>query len=254
MGRICKEVTGQVFCFIGFLGVIIICGIPMWRVTTRIGANIVSGQIVWDGLWMNCVMQSTGQMQCNIHQFLLRLARDLQGARALVVSAVVIAVVGIALTFVGSKCTSCLSNASSRAKVVILGGVICIVAGVICLIPVCWSAAFTITDFQNPVTIDTQKRELGACIYIGWASSGLLIIGGAILCSSCPPNDKMYQYYPAQTFYPGQYAYGGPYSRPGSVMTPGPYVPGKGSYVPTKYVEPTRTPTVRSQYAPTSYL
>ncbi|XP_061110019.1 claudin-14-like [Conger conger] len=187
MGRIAKEVVGQVLCFVGFVGIALTCGIPMWRVTTFVGANIVTGQIVWDGLWMNCVMQSTGQMQCSIHQFLLRLARDLQGARALVVSAVVFAALGIGLTFVGAKCTSCLSNASSRAKVVILGGVICIVGGVLCLIPVCWSAAFTITDFQNPATVDAQRRELGRMganrrQYLGFALAGVGALGAAVIC------------------------------------------------------------------------
>ncbi|XP_035283958.1 claudin-4-like [Anguilla anguilla] len=265
MGRIGKEVTGQVFCFIGFIGVSLTCGIPMWRVTSYIGANIVTGQIVWDGLWMNCVMQSTGQMQCSIHQFLLRLSQDLQAARALVVSSVVVAVIGIALSFVGGKCTSCLSKEASQAKVVILGGAICIVAGVLCLIPVCWSAAYTISDFESPATIETQKRELGASIYIGWGSALLLIVGGSILCTSCPPDSRRYGYYP------GQYPY------PGTTMTPGPYVP--VSYAPTKYpppnyaqpgyaaptyappgrVAPTyappgRAPTIRSQYAPSGYL
>lgn len=242
MGRIAKEVTGQVICFIGFVGVCLTCGIPMWRVTTFVGPNITTGQIIWDGLWMNCVMQSTGQMQCSIHQFLLRLARDLQAARALIVGAVVIAFLGFFITFIGAKCTSCLSNPSSRAKVVILGGVICIVGGVICLIPVCWSAAFTISDFVSPSTVESQKREIGACIYIGWVSSLLLIVGGSILCSSCPPpSNKPYQYYPAPYTYPGAYTYRG-----GSVVSPVPYVP-------PKYIPPSHTPTAGSQYTPAQY-
>ncbi|KAL0173364.1 hypothetical protein M9458_029332, partial [Cirrhinus mrigala] len=162
MGRIAKEVSGQVLCFIGFVGICVCCGIPMWRVTSYIGANIVTGQVVWDGLWMNCVMQSTGQMQCKIQDSIMRLTQDMQAARALTVIAIVIGFVGMLLTFVGGRCSSCLKNESSMAKVLICGGILCIIAGVICLIPVCWSSAYTISDFQSILTIETQKRELGA--------------------------------------------------------------------------------------------
>merc|ERR1739838_1175578 len=94
MGRIGKEVAGQVISFIGFVGVCVSCGIPMWRVTSYIGANIVTGQIVWDGLWMNCVMQSTGQMQCKMNESVMRLTRDLQAARALVICSVIFGFIG----------------------------------------------------------------------------------------------------------------------------------------------------------------
>ncbi|XP_036375106.1 claudin-like protein ZF-A89 [Megalops cyprinoides] len=248
MGRIAKETAGQVICFIGLIGVCIVCGIPMWRVTSYIGANIVTGQIVWDGLWMNCVMQSTGQMQCSIHQSLLRLSRDLQAARALIVSSIVVAFLGVMLTFVGAKCTSCLKQDGSKAKVVILGGVICIVAGVICLIPICWSAATTISDFINPLLTETQKRELGAAIYIGWATSGLLIIGGAVLCTSCPPQD--YKYYPAQYSYPGSIVSGRPYI-PGPEYAPGSQYAPAPQYMPAK---PVYAPPPGSQYTPAQYL
>ncbi|XP_042626731.1 claudin f [Cyprinus carpio] len=246
MGRIAKEVSGQILCFIGFVGICVCCGIPMWRVTSYIGANIVTGQIVWDGLWMNCVMQSTGQMQCKVQDSIMRLTQDLQAARALTVIAIVISFIGMLLTFVGGQCSSCLKKESSMAKVLILGGILCIVAGVICLIPVCWSSAYTISDFQSVLTIETQKRELGASIYIGWAASGSLLFGGIILCTSCPPSEDMYPNYP------GMYPYQGPmYGPPGSYMPAKTYAPSAvytGAYVPNKpYPPPTYSP-VPGQY------
>ncbi|XP_051718152.1 claudin-4 isoform X2 [Ctenopharyngodon idella] len=188
MGRIAKEVSGQTLCFIGFVGICVCCGIPMWRVTSYIGANIVTGQIVWDGLWMNCVMQSTGQMQCKVQDSIMRLTQDLQAARALTIIAIVIGCIGMLLTFVGGQCSSCLKKESSMAKVLILGGILCIIAGVACLIPVCWSAAVTISDFQNVLTIETQKREIGASIYIGWGILGMSLgiigfIGAIVICA-----------------------------------------------------------------------
>ncbi|XP_073345374.1 claudin-4-like [Pagrus major] len=204
MGRIGKEVAGQVISFIGFVGVAVTCGVPMWRVTSFIGANIVTGQIVWDGLWMNCVMQSTGQMQCRLNESVLRLSSDLQAARALVIIALIFCFIGFIVSFIGAKCTGCLKKDSSKAKVVIVGGCLIIFSAIVLLIPVCWSAAITITDFQNPLTIETQRREIGASIYIGWASAAFLLIGGIILTTSCPPQRPTYGYpgYPPAPMYP----------------------------------------------------
>ncbi|XP_062843760.1 claudin f [Trichomycterus rosablanca] len=247
MGRIGKEVSGQVLCFLGLIGICLTCGLPLWRVTTFIGANIVSGQIVWDGLWMNCVIQSTGQMQCKIQSSLMNMTQDLQVAQALTVIAILIAFAGVLLTFIGGRCTSCLKNESSMAKTVICGGVLCIVAAIVCLIPVCWSAAFTVSDYKNVLTPTAQKREIGACVYIGWGTTCVLLLGGILLCTSCPPNDSVYRNNM------GMYPYQGP------VMGPaGPYMPAKGyrpsvtysgTYVPNKqYAAPRAYSAVPGQY------
>uniref|UniRef100_A0A3Q3JJQ8 Claudin n=1 Tax=Monopterus albus TaxID=43700 RepID=A0A3Q3JJQ8_MONAL len=203
MGRIGKEVVGQILSFIGLVGVAVATGIPMWRVTTYIGANIVTGQIVWDGLWMNCVMQATGQMQCKIQDSVMSLSSDLQASRALVILSLVIGFIGFIISILGAKCMSCLKKDSSQAKVVITAGFLIIAAAILILIPACWSASVTITDYQSTLTISTQKRELGASIYIGWGSAAILLIGGIILTTSCPPQKPMYGYpgYPPAPMY-----------------------------------------------------
>lgn len=236
MGKIAKEVSGQTLCFIGLIGLCVMCGLPMWRTTYFIGANIVTGQIIWDGLWMNCVMQSTGQMQCKIQSSIMNLTQDLKAAQALIVIAILIAFAGVLMTFIGGRCTSCLKNESSMAKVVILGGILCIVAAVVCLIPVCWSAAFTISDYDNVLVPTSQKRELGGCIYIGWGTSFLLLLGGIILCTSCPPNYNNQNMYPYQGPFMGPAGnYMPPKSYPPSVTYSGTYVPGKPYMAPRAY-------------------
>lgn len=186
MGR---QMLGFVLAIIGFLGTIIVCALPMWRVTAFIGANIVTAQVIWEGLWMNCVTQSTGQMQCKIYDSLLALPQDLQAARALVVVAIIVAVFGVILGIAGGKCTNFVENEHSKARVAIASGVIFICAGVLILIPVCWSAHTIIRDFYSPILTNPQRRELGAALYIGWGTAALLLLGGALLCSSCPPKD-----------------------------------------------------------------
>ncbi len=167
-----------------------ICALPMWKMSAFIGANIVTAQIIWEGLWMNCVVQSTGQMQCKIYDSLLALPQDLQAARALVIVAIIVCVFGIVLGLAGGKCTNFVEKEASKAKVAIASGVIFIVAGVLVLVPVCWSANTIVRDFYNPLLTDGQRRELGACLYMGWGAAALLILGGGILCSSCPPKEE----------------------------------------------------------------
>ncbi|KAA0720140.1 Claudin-4 [Triplophysa tibetana] len=186
-----RQILGISLAILGFLGNIIICGLPNWRVSAFIGANIVTSQNVWEGLWMNCVVQSTGQMQCKVYDSLLALPSDLQGARALVIVAIIAGVFGILLSIVGGKCTNFVEDEASKAKVAIASGVIFIISGVLVLVPVCWTANSIIRDFYNPVLIDSQRRELGESLYLGWASAGLLLLGGGLLCSSCPPNDDV---------------------------------------------------------------
>lgn len=241
MGRISKEIAGQVLSFLGLVGVAVACGVPLWRVTFYIGANIVTGQIVWDGLWMNCVMQATGQMQCKLQTSILSLTPDLQAARALVIISLVFGFIGFILSVVGAKCSSCLKDDSSMAKVVILGGCFIIVCAILILIPVCWSAAVTISDYESPLTLTTQKREIGASIYIGWGTTVLLLIGGILLTTSCPPQKPLYGYpgYAPPPIYP----YGAPatyapvYAPPSNGQYSGSYAPSKQYAAPAAYTQ-----------------
>uniref|UniRef100_A0AAV2J648 Claudin n=1 Tax=Knipowitschia caucasica TaxID=637954 RepID=A0AAV2J648_KNICA len=157
---------------VGFIGDIIICALPMWKT-------------FWEGLWMNCVMQSTGQMQCKVYDSMLALPQDLQAARALVVISILVVLLGLLLSVAGGKCTNCVEDEASKSKIAIVSGVFFIVGGVLCLIPVSWSAHEIIRTFYSPVMLDAQRRELGASLFIGWGSAGLLFIGGALLCCQC---------------------------------------------------------------------
>ena len=47
-----------------------------------------------------------------------------------------------------------------------------------------------IRNFYNPF----MTEELGAALYIGWGTAALLLLGGALLCSSCPPKEPSPEY------------------------------------------------------------
>ncbi|XP_070825897.1 claudin-4-like isoform X2 [Chaetodon trifascialis] len=189
MASMGMQMVGCALALFGWIGVLIVCGAPMWRVTAFIGNNIVTSQTMWEGIWMSCVVQSTGQMQCKVYDSMLALGTDLQAARALVVVSIVTGVVGLLIAFAGGKCTNFIPEQRAKARATVAAGVLLIISGLLCLIPVSWTASIIIRNFYNPVLVDAQKRELGASLYIGWGAGVLLVIGGGILCASCPPKE-----------------------------------------------------------------
>lgn len=184
------QMLGTALGILGWIGAIIACAIPMWKVTAFLSNTIITAQTTWEGIWMNCVVQSTGQMQCKVYDSMLALSTDLQAARALIIVAIVVGIMAILLSVAGGKCTNCVQDPVTKTKVGIASGVMFIVAGVLCLIPTCWTAHRVIQDFYNPLVPQTLKKELGAALYIGWAAAALMLIGGGILCCNCPKNDE----------------------------------------------------------------
>uniref|UniRef100_A0AAY4DCW0 Claudin n=1 Tax=Denticeps clupeoides TaxID=299321 RepID=A0AAY4DCW0_9TELE len=178
------HILGTALALLGWLGVIVACALPLWKVTAFIGTNIVTAQVVWEGLWMSCVVQSTGQMQCKVYDSMLALPQDLQAARALIVISVLAALLGLLPAVAGGRCTNCVEDEAAKARVAVTAGVLFMVSGLLCLVPVCWSANSVIRDFYNPQVTDPMKGELGASIYVGWVSGALLVIGGGMVCGS----------------------------------------------------------------------
>ncbi|XP_034024500.1 claudin-4-like [Thalassophryne amazonica] len=189
MGSMGLQMAGSTLALLGWIGVIIVCGAPMWRVTAFIGSNIVTSQVMWEGIWMSCIVESTGQMQCKVYDSMLALSTDLQGARALTVVSIILGITGLLIAFVGGKCTNFIPEKKAKARVTVAAGVILIISGLLCLIPVSWTATIIIRDFYNPQIVNAQKRELGASLYIGWGAAALLIVGGGLLCANCPPTE-----------------------------------------------------------------
>ncbi|XP_037631139.1 claudin-4-like [Sebastes umbrosus] len=190
MASMGMQMAGCAMGILGWIGVIIVCGTPMWRVSAFIGSNIVTSQTMWEGIWMSCVVQSTGQMQCKVYDSMLALTGDLQGARALMVVSIVVGIIGILVAFFGGKCTNFIPDERAKARASIAAGVLLIISGLLCLIPVSWTASIIIRNFYNPVLVAAQKRELGASLYIGWGAGALLLLGGALMCASCPPKEE----------------------------------------------------------------
>lgn len=193
------QISGILLAVLGWLLDVIVCALPMWKVSAFVGANIITAQTIWQGMWMNCVVQSTGQMQCKVYDSVLALPQDLQAARAMCIISILLGIFGLVFAIAGGKCTNCIDHEKSKAKACICGGVLFILSGLLCLVPVSWSANSVINDFYNPMTFEAQRYEMGAALYIGWAASGLLLMGGGLLCWNCPPKYEQPRYVPKFT-------------------------------------------------------
>ncbi|XP_072834472.2 claudin-4-like [Pogona vitticeps] len=174
------QLGGLALSVLGFLGAVLACALPTWKVTAFIGANLVVAQVFWEGLWMSCVYESTGQMQCKGYDSLLDLPPDLQAARALTMASIATSLLALLVAVSGAEGTRCVEDPGTKAKISVVAGALFALAGLALLVPVSWSARNVVSDFYNPLVPEALKRELGLSLYVGWAAGALSVFGGAV--------------------------------------------------------------------------
>ncbi|XP_006897512.1 PREDICTED: claudin-6 [Elephantulus edwardii] len=180
------QILGLVLTLLGWVNALVSCVLPTWKVTAFIGDNIMLAQDTWEGLWMSCVVQNTGQMECKVYDSLLGLPQDLQAARALCVITLLVTLLGLLVCIAGINYTTCVEDKDLKARLVLTSGIIFIISGVLALIPTCWTANSIIRDFYDPLVAESRKQELGSSLFLGWAASILFLLGGGLLCCTCP--------------------------------------------------------------------
>lgn len=180
------HLLGSGLALLGWLGILLSCIIPTWRVTSFVGATILTSEVIWEGIWMSCVVQSTGQMQCDPYDSMLALSSDMKAAQFLTVGSLLTGSLGLILAFIGGNCTRFLdySSGAGKGRAATAAGVVLIISALLCLIPVAWATVAVVQIFNNPLIIDAQRREIGSAIYIGWGASILVLLGGGMFCST----------------------------------------------------------------------
>ncbi|XP_072905117.1 claudin-7-like [Hemitrygon akajei] len=181
------QILGFVLALLGWIAVVASTVMPQWKMSSYAGDNIITAQAVYQGLWMNCVYQSTGQMQCKVYDSILALGASLQATRALMVVGIVVGVLAVGISTVGMKCTNCGGDDKARkARIAMGGGIAFILAGLCVLIGASWFGNQIVKDFYNPFTPVNTKYEFGSAIFVNWAGAALVLIGGGMLSCSCP--------------------------------------------------------------------
>ncbi|KAM3910677.1 claudin-2 [Leptodactylus fuscus] len=189
------QMMGYFLAVLGLLGTVITTLLPDWKVSSYIGASIVTAVGFNKGLWMECAVFSTGITQCDIYNSMLGLPQETKAAQALMITSCVVSSLATLFTVFGMKCTIFNQGNPGKDKLAVTGGVFFILGGIICLVPICWNLHTILQDFNNPLLPDAQRYELGSALYLGIVSSIFSVLGGSILCASCPPKD------PDQNFY-----------------------------------------------------
>lgn len=176
------EILALVLGFLGLFGAIVATALPTWKVTAFIGANLIVMEELWEGLWMNCYRQADIRMQCKVYDSLLILPAELQAARGLMCVSIILVAVALIVTGCGIKRSRCCANNIKGKNITLaFGGSLFLLACLTTLIPVSWVGHTVIRNFYNPTLMDAQKRELGESLFIGWATSGVLLATGVIV-------------------------------------------------------------------------
>lgn len=67
------QLLGFFMSLIGIVALIAGTVLPQWKMSAYIGDNIITAVAMYQGLWMSCAFQSTGQLQCKIYDSILQL-------------------------------------------------------------------------------------------------------------------------------------------------------------------------------------
>ncbi|XP_066476771.1 claudin-1 [Tiliqua scincoides] len=201
------QTLGFILAFIGWIGIVISTAMPQWKISSYAADNIVTAQAIYEGLWMACVIQSTGQMQCKVFDSLLKLSGSLQATRALMVSSILLGLIGSFVAVIGMKCMKCMEDDEVRKmRMAIFGGILFLLSGLTALVATSWYGNVITRDFFDPYVPVNARFEFGQALFVGWAAASLALLGGAFLCCSCPRRETSY---PAARPYPKSAPSGG---------------------------------------------
>ncbi|NXH08615.1 CLD8 protein, partial [Loxia leucoptera] len=176
------QITGLVFGGVGMLGTLAATAMPQWRVSAYGEANMVVFESIWEGLWMDCISQLGLRLQCKLYDSVLALPPPLEALRALMCLAVLLAIVAFLVAIVGVKYSQPSKEGPQVSPFILAAGVAFLLTGSLVLVPVSWTGGGIVRDFYDPAVPAPLKRELGAALYVGWASSALLLAAGAMYC------------------------------------------------------------------------
>jgi len=181
------QILGFALAMLGTIGLIIGTILPQWKMSAYVGDNIITAVAMYEGLWMSCAFQSTGQIQCKVYDSILQLNGALQATRALMIVSIIVSLAGLGVACMGMKCTNCGGDDKTRkSRIAMTGGIIILIGALSAIVACSWYAHDIIQAFYNPFTPVNTKYEFGSAIFIAWAGAFLVVVGGAMLAASCP--------------------------------------------------------------------
>ncbi|KAM6116658.1 LOW QUALITY PROTEIN: claudin-16-like [Phoenicopterus ruber ruber] len=124
-----RELAGYLAALGGWVAALAAAVLPQWRQSSYGGDAIITAVGLHEGLWMSCAAQSTGQVQCRLHESLLSLNVHIQTSRALMVISLLLGFFGIIVSVVGMKCTKVgEEDPATKSRIAVAGGVLFILS------------------------------------------------------------------------------------------------------------------------------
>ncbi|XP_053315070.1 claudin-19-like isoform X1 [Spea bombifrons] len=189
MSKTALQVCALILSLAGMTSVLVSTVSSKWKTSSSTG-SIITSTSTFEGLWMTCVTNAMGSVQCKKFSSIFSLTTYVQVCRALMIISIILGLISCVVSMFGLKCTKFgSSNEYTKGKIALGGGLLFILAGLCCLIAVSWYAAMVTAQFFDPLYGGT-KYELGSALYIGWAGSLLAILGGSFLCCSFKKKKK----------------------------------------------------------------
>ncbi|XP_071431572.1 claudin-19 isoform X2 [Pithys albifrons albifrons] len=201
MGAGARELGGFLAALGGWVAALAAAVLPQWRQSSYAGDAIITAVGLHEGLWMSCAAQSTGQVQCRLHDSLLSLDVHIQMSRALMVISLLLGFFGIIVSVVGMKCTKVgEEDPVTKGRIAVAGGVLFVLSGLCSLAAVSLYATQVTYEFFRESTVPINARyEFGSSLFIGWGAASLSMLGGSLLCCSCPARERQGQQYHRQS-------------------------------------------------------
>ncbi|XP_005080516.1 claudin-13 [Mesocricetus auratus] len=166
---------------LGWLCAIVSCILPVWRVTFPEDETNPDASI-WEGLWYMCQVQKNSQIQCTLYDTLPAVTQDLSVTRVFMVICIIGTWLGLLLCMIGDERLKCVRNTQVEDKIMKAASVLFLGVGLLVLTSLSWVTYNTSHGFSNPLLGSKKKTETGASLYLAWASSLLLLLGGTVLC------------------------------------------------------------------------
>ncbi|KAF3855785.1 hypothetical protein F7725_016508 [Dissostichus mawsoni] len=190
------QLLGYFLALGGWIGIISTIALPQWKQSSYAGDAIITAVGLYEGLWMSCASQSTGQVQCKIFDSMLSLD-NMSGPNGGVGAA---GLHGHDHQRGGMKCTKVGdNNPTTKSRIAVTGGALFLLAGLCTLVSVSWYATQVSYQFFNPNTPPNARYEFGSALFVGWAAASLTVLGGGLLCCSCSKEDMRGQQYYRQS-------------------------------------------------------
>ncbi|XP_075910255.1 claudin-7-like [Petromyzon marinus] len=184
MGSMGSEVLGLVLCLLGLVGLVVSTVCDEWKTTSR-GAAVIVTTWIYQGLWKMCAGNAMGSVTCKRNFTLMGVPLHLKVCQGLMVLSLVMGHLGTVLALLGIKCSRFGGpNWRLKARIVASAGALYLITGLSSMVALSFYAHRITVDFYNPNLLGA-RFEYGWCLYMGWASSILCIIGAIIKCSSC---------------------------------------------------------------------